>query len=227
MDNTNEQYFNAVRINRPDVYAAASEGDNFSTAVKAWRSYSQQKRDQIIARGNEKGFSMWLRIELGIPSGQASRVKLILTNTVWRPIVEEWTDHAWGRTSFKLSAFTTAIAQHCDEVLIPSTHVLGNYVDQSQIWEDVFSAQFAKLKEVFSDQSQRVTEFDLDLIKALGKPVSNKKLWNSKVRLLFYPCKEDVSKRHFPVDPQWFENQHIYLKSVIMLFDRPINYCNY
>jgi hypothetical protein len=45
MDNTNEQYFNAVRINRPDVYAAASEGDNFSTAVKAWRSYLQQKRD--------------------------------------------------------------------------------------------------------------------------------------------------------------------------------------
>lgn len=116
IDRVNPQYFNAVRINRPDVYAAASEGDNFSTAVKAWRSYTQEKRDQIIARGNDKGFGVWLRVELGIPTGQAGRVKLILTNPIWRPIVEEWTDHAWGRTSFKLGAFTTAIAQYSDEV---------------------------------------------------------------------------------------------------------------
>jgi|HubBroStandDraft_5_1064220.scaffolds.fasta_scaffold370798_2 hypothetical protein len=116
MDRTDERYFNAVRINRPDVYAAASEGDNFSTAVKAWRSYSQEKRDKIIARGKDRGFGTWLRVELGIPTGQAGRVKILLTNPTWRPIVEEWTDHAWGRTSFTLSAFTTAIAQYSDEV---------------------------------------------------------------------------------------------------------------
>src|SRR5947207_14960144 len=91
IDKTDERFFNAVRINRPDVYAAASEGDNFSTAVKAWRSYTQDRRDTIVARGNEKGFGTWLRVELGIPSGQAGRVKILLTNPTWRPIVEEWT----------------------------------------------------------------------------------------------------------------------------------------
>lgn len=113
---TNESFFLAVRVNRPDVYTAASDGDNFSTAVKAWRSYPATRRDSILADGNEKGFGRWMRVELGIPATQAARVKLLLTNSTWRPIVETWTDHAWGRTSFKLSAFTTAVAQHTDEV---------------------------------------------------------------------------------------------------------------
>ena len=80
------------------------------------------------------------------------------------------------------------------------------------MWEDVFRTQFAKLNHVFSGQSSRVTEFDLNLIKALGKPAPTDIRWKSKVRLLFYPCKGDVPKHQFPVELEWFDNAHIYRK---------------
>lgn len=78
------------------------------------------------------------------------------------------------------------------------------------------------MAQVFSGQSHRVTEFDLDLIKALGKPAPDEARWTGKVRSLFYPCRDDVGTAKIPVQGEWFSNDYIYRKYVTSPIDRPI-----
>lgn len=80
------------------------------------------------------------------------------------------------------------------------------------MWYEVFTAQFTRLRQIFPTESPRVTEYDLNLIKALGKPAPDETRWKKKVQMLFYPCPGDVPTTQIPVNVAWFENDHIYQK---------------
>jgi hypothetical protein len=78
------------------------------------------------------------------------------------------------------------------------------------MWRSVFQWHFGRLSKVFSGQSHRVTEFDLNLIKALGKPSPSEARWLGRVRLLFYPSRGDIGTSITPVSEEWFSNNYIY-----------------
>jgi hypothetical protein len=114
VDRIDVRYFTAVCLNKQNVYEAASNGDNFITAYKAYISLDPTARAALF---NETGrFVNWLKLELGLPSAQEKRIRQLFARPLWRYLCKKWNETQWGRASFQFQTFCDASGQHLDHV---------------------------------------------------------------------------------------------------------------
>src|SRR2546423_8680421 len=114
IDTIDEEFYNAVRINKPDVYKQSSEGDDFMTLILTWMQYDKATQAQKLSLGG--GWQSWLSSEFGIDQGKAKRFLQILRRPYWIQLAIRHNRYAWGRESWLIQHFTDASAQGCDEV---------------------------------------------------------------------------------------------------------------